>query len=115
MNKNQINYLIDNHFIPNALDEVKGSMRKIATQLIMEGTCIVAGDGRLWNGGIGNFITGKEAYGAVGCTELTFDSESFMESNYFMDHLNQVIKHEHAEITQAQIHAYDLVKLRDRI
>ncbi len=57
----------------------------IARKLITTGKCIVAGRGKIWYCGIGNFITDKPAEDAVDCTELTFDLDGLLSSEWFKD------------------------------
>ena len=51
LTEHQINFLLK--FFENK--EYSG-WKNIATKLIETGSCIVAGDKCIWNGGIGNFI-----------------------------------------------------------
>jgi len=65
-------------------DEYPG-WETIATKLIENEFCMVAGDSCIWVGGIGNFINTNTSDEAVGCLEYRFDLNEFMESRYFID------------------------------
>jgi hypothetical protein len=71
---------IKKHFFKN--DQYAG-WEGIADILLENGTCIVAGDGNIWVGGIGNFIERVEATNAIGCTVLTFNVETFLKSKWY--------------------------------
>lgn len=58
--------------------------KNIATKLLENGECIVAGDKCIWVGVIGNFIKVSNAPDFFGCVKYSFDLEYFMESVYFM-------------------------------
>jgi len=64
----------------------------IATRLLQEGSCIVAGHGKLWSGGIGNFIKTSPAENAFTCSLLTFDKDSFLQSAWFKEQADYHIK-----------------------
>ena len=66
-------------------NEAYEGWRNIATALLEQGKCIVAGDYNIWEGGIGNFIKTKETKGLIGCIEYTFDLESFLQSEWFRE------------------------------
>jgi hypothetical protein len=55
---------------------------RIATCLFRDGSCIVAGNGKLWHGFFGNFVNICDAETAVGCARLTLDMGSFLASEY---------------------------------
>jgi hypothetical protein len=53
----------------------------IARELLGNGTCVVAGDGVIWRGGVGNFIRiDRNIPGFVGCSRLTLDFERFLST-----------------------------------
>ena len=81
----QIQILIDAFF--KTADAPPYGVLEIGRQLLSEGQCIVAGNGRLWNGGVGNFIRVTVAEGAVGCALLTFDREAFLSSLWVVETL----------------------------
>jgi hypothetical protein len=64
----------------------------IAQRLLQEGSCIVAGHSKLWSGGIGNFIKISPAENSVGCSLLTFDRDSFLQSAWFKEQAYSHIK-----------------------
>lgn len=66
-------------------EEIPG-WRNIATKLLDNGECIVAGDGCIWNGGIGNFINLEKAQNAVDCTLYKFDLELLLSSLWFKEY-----------------------------
>lgn len=79
---NQIEFLIDNFFDTHEARNVNG-WRSIATNLIAQGQCVVAGEGSIWIGGIGNFIHKGYAKDFVGCSILKFDVKEFVKSVYY--------------------------------
>lgn len=80
---NQIEFLLE-FFLEG---EKKSGYDSIAFNLIKKGQCVVAGDGRIWIGGIGNFIKVTPAENTVGCSLLEFDVKSFINSCFFKGHL----------------------------
>ncbi len=72
--KIQIDFLVEELF---GSDKLPGS-RRIAEQLLATGSCIVAGDGNVWVGGVGNFIRRRPAENAVDCTLLTLDIKGLL-------------------------------------
>ena len=75
---NQIDILIQACF--TAEEESPPGLAEISRRLLSAGECIVAGTGRLWNGGVGNFIRVTATEDAVGCVKLTLDRESLLSS-----------------------------------
>jgi hypothetical protein len=61
-------------------NEVYPNWKNIATKLLENGSCIVAGERCIWHGGIGNFIKTKVANNAIGCLLYEFDLEYFLSS-----------------------------------
>jgi len=57
--------------------------RSIATKLLDNGYCVVAGDSCIWRGGIGNFIVTKESDTFIKCLEYFFDLNEFVGSEWF--------------------------------
>lgn len=68
MHKEKLDFLLE--FFKN---ETHAGWAGIATKLLENGFCIVAGEGCIWNGGIGSFIDTSPALNAVGCTLYEFD------------------------------------------
>lgn len=54
--------------------------KNIATKLLENESCIVAGTDKIWIGGIGNFIKTKSADILIDCLEYTFELEQFLSS-----------------------------------
>ena len=104
LTEKQIEYIV-NHFFKN--DDFAG-WKTIAVSLLMTGKCIVAGDGCVWVGGIGNFIKTNKADGFYGCTEYVFDLEVFLSCLWYKEYteiyLNDLydkineLEEEHGEI-----------------
>ena len=71
-------------------DKKFAGWKNIANSLLDTGSCIVAGEECIWRGGIGNFIkvTPTPAPNFVGCSEYTFNVESFMDSAWYKEKLN---------------------------
>ena len=63
--------------------------KSIAEALLVTGSCIVAGDSKIWIGGVGNFISKSPAPNAVGCSLLTFDYPSFLKSPWVGEVIRQ--------------------------
>lgn len=81
----QKTFLIDTFF----KNENYAGWRNIATKLVENGRCLVAGTECIWKGGIGNFIKTEEAKNAVDCTEYYFDLEYFLTSSFFKEYKEQ--------------------------
>lgn len=81
LTKNQKEFLL-NYFFKN--EEFNG-WNNVATKLLNNGKCIVAGDKCIWNGGIGNFIKTEDTEDAVDCLLYTFDLEHFLTSKWYKD------------------------------
>jgi hypothetical protein len=81
LTENQKLYIIENFFIhPNY-----SGWRGIAEKLLEKGSCIVAGEGRIWNGGVGTFIKVEEISEAVGCVSYKFNLDLFLDSEFFKE------------------------------
>jgi len=65
--------------------------RNVAEKLIDKGRCIVAGNTRIWSGGIGNFLKIEPAKDAVDCSVYIFYLENFLSSEFFKDVCNSYI------------------------
>lgn len=59
--------------------------KDIAIKLIEQGSCIVAGDKCIWNGGIGNYIETNTEKDFVGCLRYTFNLKLLMHSAWYED------------------------------
>jgi len=57
--------------------------KEIATELLANGRCIVAGNDKMWMGGIGNFIRTEKTKNAFGCLEYYFNLDEFVQSDWF--------------------------------
>jgi hypothetical protein len=76
------------HFFKN---EKFSGWKNVATELLESGTCTVAGEERMWIGGIGNFIEIKVVENSFNCFLYKFDLESFLSSVWCRHDLNQHI------------------------
>jgi hypothetical protein len=79
LSKAQINFLNEKFFRYNA--ESSPSFR-VAEKLLETGECIVSGEGRIWNGGVGNFIKICSVPNGVGCSLLQLNRVEFLESDW---------------------------------
>ena len=79
LTENQKNFLLETFF----KDETYANWRGIATKLLVDGRCVVAGKECIWFGGIGNFIKTKTEDDYVDCLLYTFDLKNFLSSDYF--------------------------------
>lgn len=59
--------------------------KNIASELLDNGTCIVAGSICIWHGGIGNFIETEKAENSVGCLLYKFDLDVFLSSEWYKE------------------------------
>lgn len=87
MNEIQSNWIIDEFFKPDAQTARNfAGWRNIAKKLVEEGKCITT-TGKIWIGGIGNFIKERPYEAGVDLVELSFDVESFTSSSnlYFKE------------------------------
>lgn len=99
MNEIQIKFIVDHFF---------RSHHVIANELVKMGKLIVAGDGNLWSGGVGNFIKKKPAPGSIGCTLLIFDKDEFLKSLYFKEYKREFIEQKMEKI-KIEMLAVDMV------
>ena len=107
MNEAQREFLLDTFFESR---DYPGA-RSIGASLIDKGHCIVAGDGNIWLGGVGNFIENKgQAEGTIGCTRLEFDVKEFVNSDcqVFVQTYNEHMEKLYSERVQAKAN-YDLM------
>ncbi len=58
---------------------------RIATKLLDNGKCIVAGTECIWRGGVGNFIKIEKAQDAIDCSLYTFDLDNFIHSEWYKE------------------------------
>lgn len=65
--------------------------KKIATKLITDGKCVVAGKEPIWLGGVGNFIKTYFDEQYIDCLVYEFDVNNFMESEMFREAINHYI------------------------
>ncbi len=105
LNNRQIQFLLK--FFP---DNCAGA-KSIATTLITEGKCIVAGTDRIWLGGIGNFISIEPVKGAFKCTEHTFDLKAFLSSEFFKDAAQKELSESQRKLVEAEIIVTSIVEL----
>ncbi len=78
---NQIEFLLQ-YFFKN---EAFAGWKNIATKLLINGSCIVAGNDCIWKGGIGNFIQTDETDDAIGCVKYSFNLDDFLSSEWFKE------------------------------
>jgi hypothetical protein len=95
----QIGFLTEKFFTGQT--DMPGAGR-IANELLITGSCTVAGDGRLWNGGVGNFIRSEHAPGAVGCSLLRFDLAGFLSSSWVQEYIATSEKDLRVEVEDLQ-------------
>lgn len=91
LNETQLNFLLKSFFRNAEVNDIYPGWKNIATKLITNGRCVVAGDTCIWRGGIGNFIEIVDSEEFEGCVEYRFDLQSFTKSEYYKDmHRNMV-------------------------
>lgn len=84
----------------------------VADKLLRNGKCVVAGDGKLWHGGIQNFITITDAEDSVDCSQLNFDVDEFLSSQWFKGTVQSHIGHRESEIEKLRAEINDIKLLR---
>lgn len=87
LTENQKTFLL-NYFFKN---ETYAGWKNIATKLLINGSCIVAGTDCIWKGGIGNFIQVNNTEEFVDCVKYKFDLEDFLSSEWFKEIHNSYI------------------------
>lgn len=92
MDQYQINLIANTFFKPD--DDKYPGWKGIAEKLIATGECIVAGNDKIWYGGVGNFISTENIEEAVGCVKLKFDIDNFKKTSMYKlqidDQINKV-------------------------
>lgn len=86
----QKNFLLE-YFFKN---EDYAGWNVIASTLIKEGLCLVAGNECIWMGGIGNFITTKSDHKTIhafDCLEYQFDLDNFLTSEWYKEVKTQYV------------------------
>lgn len=101
--------VILNNFFKN--EEYPG-WKNIATTLIDNGKCIVAGEKCIWFGGIGNFIKTTEAEGLYNCLLYTFDIEEFFKSKWFVSFIKDFTEQSRKEKTKMEHRYQDSLSLK---
>lgn len=79
----QKTFIKDNFFF----SEKYAGWHNIADSLLTTGSCVVAGDSCIWQGGIGNYITTSEASEFIDCIKYEFNLEQFLSSLWFQEHI----------------------------
>lgn len=72
-------------------NEIFAGWKNVATKLLENGFCIVAGNECIWRGNIGNFIDTEPSQLAVDCLEYRFDLDEFLKSKWFKEIKNEQI------------------------
>jgi hypothetical protein len=91
--------LLTKLFIRNQFFKSDHPQAKAASDALLDcGTCVVSGDGRIWIGGVGNFIKRNTEENFVGCTRLNFDKEAFLKSEFYQAHARRYIEEIQKEI-----------------
>jgi hypothetical protein len=86
--------------------------QNISDKLLRNGKCVVAGDGKLWHGGIGNFIRITDAEDFVDCKQLNFDVDEFLSSEWFKGSTQHYIERRELEIEQLRANLIDIKLLK---
>lgn len=85
--------------------------KRIAESLINDKKCIVAGDDKIWIGGIGNFIQTKKAENTFGCLEYSFDVDEFLKSEWAKQIFKDELKSVTTKISDLEYEKFDLLEL----
>lgn len=81
LTQNQKDFFYNNVFCIK--DNTYAGAKNIAEELMSTGQCVVAGQERIWVGGVGNFISISKAPGTVNCSFYTLDKENMFKSAWF--------------------------------
>jgi hypothetical protein len=109
LTKFQQDFILENFF----KEDGWAGWRHIATHLLTNGNCIVAGESCIWVGGIGNFIKVAPADNAVGCSLYTFDLDLFLTSEWYKQVANQyfsILANKKAEIEQEYNEIHQIIQ-----
>lgn len=101
LTERQVEFLYDTFFKGPSLPGAPAMARR----LLSTGSCIVAGDGRIWSGGVGNFIKTENATEAVGCTMLRFDLPVFLSSMSAQDAIEAAAAKASEAVEEAQAYS----------
>jgi|SRR6187402_854634 len=107
LTSNQLTFLLE-YFFKN---ESYAGWRSIATKLLDNGNCIVAGKDCIWKGGVGNFIKTKEAEDLIDCCEYIFDLEYFLSSEWFKEIHSEYTSELAKEIRSIEYKYHEIIKL----
>lgn len=107
--ESQITFLITKFFYPSRFP----AALPIARELLTKGSCIVAGNGIIWQGGVGNYIDREPAEGAVDCTLLCFRLHEFLSSPWVREEIAFEITDRKDKIKELQGSVGALQKLID--
>jgi hypothetical protein len=102
LTKNQKEFIL-NHFFKN--DSYPG-WKNIGISLLENGYSIVAGNGCIWHGGIGNFIKLENTTEFIDCTKYIFDLDNFLTSAWYKeisDNYIDILKDKKIEISKKLI------------
>jgi len=108
--KSQKEFILEN-FFNNFINEQPAGWREIASVLIDNKKCIVAGEDKIWIGGVGNFIHTKKAAGTFGCLEYSFDIDEFIKSEWAKQIINENLKSISNKISDLKYAEFELKEL----
>jgi hypothetical protein len=83
----------------------------IADKLLETGQCIVAGEERIWKGGVGNFIDVVAHDGSVGCSLYVFRRDDFLSSVWFKEVKSFILSEFHVKRDTIHIEITEIDKL----
>lgn len=92
-------------------DETYAGWYNIATTLIEQGACIVAGRECIWKGGIGNFIDVSPALNAIDCSFYEFRLDDFLSSEWFKENKQSELNTLKQKLTKVQTQIEEIEKL----
>ncbi len=108
LTENQLNFLLDTFF---KLEKYPG-WKNIATELLKSGSCVVAGESCIWDGGIGNFIRTSSAQGYFSCLLYEFDLDHFLSSESYRAFANEHIAELSSRLKVLQSEYDDICNLK---
>jgi hypothetical protein len=84
-----------------------------ARKLVENGSLIIAGDDRLWIGGVGNFIATSRPSNMIGCMLYEFEYESFISSSFYREYVEKhisILQEQRTKIKTQINQLYDLLQ-----
>ena len=85
--------------------------KNIATKLLENGSCIVAGNDCIWKGGISYYIKTNQTDNFIDCLEYVFDFETFKQSDLYKEQVYMKLQDLKDELFTIQCEIIDIENL----